>query len=78
MTHSENYVVKWSKEGVPKDLDMLNNFKVIFTVSFFKVYMVYCSFYPSYVSYCIIEHWLNPFKSCIISQLIEINSVIQV
>ncbi|ESO92727.1 hypothetical protein LOTGIDRAFT_232874 [Lottia gigantea] len=28
---SENYVVKWTKEGVPKDIDMLNNFKVVFT-----------------------------------------------
>lgn len=28
---SENYVVKWSKEGVPKDLDNMNNFKVVFT-----------------------------------------------
>lgn len=28
---SENYVVKWSKESVTKDLDMLNNFKVVFT-----------------------------------------------
>ncbi|KAL8560337.1 hypothetical protein ACOMHN_006068 [Nucella lapillus] len=28
---SENYLVKWSKEGVPKDIDMLNNFRVVFT-----------------------------------------------
>ncbi|XP_052098499.1 dedicator of cytokinesis protein 1-like isoform X2 [Mytilus californianus] len=28
---SENYVVKWGKEGVPKDIDNLNNFKVVFT-----------------------------------------------
>ncbi|XP_050389742.1 dedicator of cytokinesis protein 1 [Patella vulgata] len=28
---SENYIVKWTKEGVPKDIDMLNNFKVVFT-----------------------------------------------
>ncbi|KAK3095553.1 hypothetical protein FSP39_016043 [Pinctada imbricata] len=28
---SENYIVKWGKDGVPKDLDMLNNFRVVFT-----------------------------------------------
>ncbi|GFO14588.1 dedicator of cytokinesis protein 1 [Plakobranchus ocellatus] len=28
---SENYLVKWGKKGVPKDIDMLNNFRVVFT-----------------------------------------------
>ncbi|BFY99041.1 hypothetical protein BsWGS_02080 [Bradybaena similaris] len=28
---SENYVVKWGKQGVPKDIEMLNNFRVVFT-----------------------------------------------
>ncbi|XP_055899924.1 dedicator of cytokinesis protein 1-like isoform X3 [Biomphalaria glabrata] len=28
---SENYLVKWGKQGVPKDLDMINNFRVVFT-----------------------------------------------
>ncbi|XP_076471351.1 dedicator of cytokinesis protein 1-like isoform X3 [Babylonia areolata] len=28
---SENYLVKWTKEGVPKDIEMLNNFRVVFT-----------------------------------------------
>nr|XP_022344054.1 dedicator of cytokinesis protein 1-like isoform X2 [Crassostrea virginica] len=28
---SENYIVHWGKEGVPKDLEMLNNFRVVFT-----------------------------------------------
>ncbi|XP_059148668.1 dedicator of cytokinesis protein 1-like isoform X3 [Physella acuta] len=28
---SENYLVKWSKQGVPKDIDMINNFRVVFT-----------------------------------------------
>ncbi|PVD30241.1 hypothetical protein C0Q70_09503 [Pomacea canaliculata] len=28
---SENYLVKWSKQGLPKDIDMLNNFRVVFT-----------------------------------------------
>lgn len=28
---SENYVVKWGKEGMPKDIDMLNNCRVVFT-----------------------------------------------
>lgn len=30
---SENYIVHWSKDGVPKDIEMLNNFRVVFTVS---------------------------------------------
>ncbi|CAL1526733.1 unnamed protein product [Lymnaea stagnalis] len=28
---SENYLVKWGKQGVPKDIDMINNFRVVFT-----------------------------------------------
>ncbi|GFR93576.1 dedicator of cytokinesis protein 5 [Elysia marginata] len=28
---SENYLVKWGKQGVPKDIDMRNNFRVVFT-----------------------------------------------
>ncbi|XP_056005673.1 dedicator of cytokinesis protein 1-like isoform X3 [Ostrea edulis] len=28
---SENYIVHWSKDGVPKDIEMLNNFRVVFT-----------------------------------------------
>ena len=30
---SENFLVPWTKKGVPKDIDMLNNFRVVFTVS---------------------------------------------
>lgn len=30
---SENYVIKWGKEGMVKDLDQLNNMSVVFTVS---------------------------------------------
>lgn len=30
---SENYIVNWGKDGVPKDIEMLNNFRVVFTVS---------------------------------------------
>lgn len=29
---SENYVVKWAKEGLARDLDQLNNLHVLFTV----------------------------------------------
>lgn len=32
---SESYLVKWSKEGLAKDLDQLNNLRVLFTVSNF-------------------------------------------
>eukprot|EP00105_Crassostrea_gigas_P042991 XP_019927139.1 PREDICTED: dedicator of cytokinesis protein 1 isoform X1 [Crassostrea gigas] len=28
---SENYIVNWGKDGVPKDIEMLNNFRVVFT-----------------------------------------------
>lgn len=30
---SENYLVKWGKEGLMRDLDQLNNLKVLFSVS---------------------------------------------
>lgn len=34
---SENYIVNWGKDGVPKDIEMLNNFRVVFTVSMISV-----------------------------------------
>jgi hypothetical protein len=30
---TENYVVKWSKEGLARDIDQLHNLRVLFTVS---------------------------------------------
>jgi len=30
---AENYVVKWSKEGLAQDIDQLHNLRVLFTVS---------------------------------------------
>jgi dedicator of cytokinesis protein 1 len=28
---SDNYIMKWGNQGMPKDIDMLNNLRVIFT-----------------------------------------------
>lgn len=30
---SENYLIRWGDKGFPKDVEMLNNLKVVFTVS---------------------------------------------
>lgn len=30
---SENYLVRWDSKGFPKEINMLNNLKVVFTVS---------------------------------------------
>ncbi|KFW85434.1 Dedicator of cytokinesis protein 2, partial [Manacus vitellinus] len=30
---SENYVIRWASTGVPQDIELLNNLKVVFTVS---------------------------------------------
>lgn len=30
---TENYLIKWGKEGLMRDLDQLNNLKVLFSVS---------------------------------------------
>lgn len=30
---SENYVIRWASTGVPQDIELLNNLRVIFTVS---------------------------------------------
>lgn len=30
---SENYLVRWGDKGLPKDIEMLNSLKVVFTVS---------------------------------------------
>lgn len=32
-SHSENYLVRWGSKGFPKEIEMLNNLKVVFTVS---------------------------------------------
>lgn len=32
--NSDNYIMKWGNHGMPKDIDMLNNLRAIFTVSF--------------------------------------------
>lgn len=29
---SENYLIRWGDKGFPKDVEMLNNLKVVFTV----------------------------------------------
>lgn len=31
-SHSENYLVRWGSRGFPKEIEMLNNLKVVFTV----------------------------------------------
>lgn len=31
-SHSENYLVRWGSRGFPKEVEMLNNLKVVFTV----------------------------------------------
>lgn len=31
--HSENYLVRWSSSGLPKDIDRLHNLRAVFTVS---------------------------------------------
>lgn len=32
-SYSENYLVRWGSRGFPKEIEMLNNLKVVFTVS---------------------------------------------
>ena len=31
---SENYIVKWGSSGMPRDINMMNNHRVLFTVSY--------------------------------------------
>ena len=44
---SDNYIMKWGNQGMPKDLDLLNNLRVIFTVGYLVLTFLLCS-----VSYC--------------------------
>lgn len=39
--NSENYLVRWGSKGFPKEIDMINNLKVVFTVSnhFYTTYI---------------------------------------
>lgn len=41
--YSENYLVRWGSKGFPKEIDMLNNLKVVFTVSDHTRAMSHCS-----------------------------------
>lgn len=34
---SENYLVRWGDKGLPKDIEMLNSLKVVFTVSHLQI-----------------------------------------
>lgn len=57
---SENYLVRWGSKGFPKEIDMLNNLKVVFTVSNHKRALPYCFLNPpshclcrvSFLKYC--------------------------
>uniref|UniRef100_A0A672S3Z5 Dedicator of cytokinesis 2 n=1 Tax=Sinocyclocheilus grahami TaxID=75366 RepID=A0A672S3Z5_SINGR len=37
---SENYLVRWGDKGLPKDIEMLNSLKVVFTVSHLQISLV--------------------------------------
>lgn len=37
---TENYVVRWTKEGLMSDLDQMYNLRVMFTVSSFKLLFI--------------------------------------
>lgn len=39
---SENYLVRWGSKGFPKEIDMLNNLKVVFTVSDHRGALLHC------------------------------------
>lgn len=39
---SENYLVRWGSKGFPKEIDMLNNLKVVFTVSDHRRALSHC------------------------------------
>lgn len=39
---SENYLVRWGSKGFPKEIDMLNNLKVVFTVSGHRRELSHC------------------------------------
>ena len=39
-SRSENYLVRWGSKGFPKEIEMLNNLKVVFTVG------AHCFFSP--------------------------------
>lgn len=41
---SENYLVRWGSKGFPKEIDMLNNLKVVFTVSDHTRALSHCLF----------------------------------
>ena len=45
---SENYMVRWGSEGFPKDIDLLNNLKVVFTVSDHRRALSHCFFFKTH------------------------------
>lgn len=44
---TENYVVKWGRQGMARDLDEFANHRVMFTVS---LNMIYCGIGTTYIS----------------------------
>lgn len=40
---TENYVVRWSKDGLMSDLDQMHNLRVMFTVSKSTIFLIFDS-----------------------------------
>ena len=35
---SEHYLIKWGSQGMPRDIEMFNNLKVLYTVSSYLIF----------------------------------------
>lgn len=63
LSHSENYLVKWSSSGLVKDIDQLHNLRAVFTV---RVYVcpTVCLCSPV-IAYCLFSHVMRHVGACL-------------
>lgn len=61
LSHSENYLVKWSSSGLVKDIDQLHNLRAVFTVS---VFACACARLPV-VAHCLFSHVTRHVGACV-------------
>jgi len=64
---SDNYIMKWGNQGMPKDLDQLNNLRVIFTVCCCIIYATADEadaymFYRCFFCFCFLFFFRSPQK----------------
>jgi hypothetical protein len=62
---SENYLVRWSSSGLPKDIDRLHNLRAVFTVSApTDVQLCYSLALTAFLVTFLLHQFMGPWDVC--------------